>query len=127
MNIKELLQLESTPVLSVEKNAETAGKLLCEFFGVEITAFHGQAFYTINSDYKGLCSRLILDFMLGHIHVLEKAVIKEVGTVIWAESFEKVVPTKHISLSYRVIEKQCRANALQRLTAMLLAIAEVEK
>jgi hypothetical protein len=136
--IKEFLSAKATPIESVKNNLTLAGKLAVEAVGWH-TEIMGDGFsvqlYWLPSEPKSdgcegyFCRHLGINHYLGLIHELEVAVIEKVGELkyIWklVRLLSVNLETKNIDM--RDILKLSRATASQRLTACLLALAEVEE
>lgn len=124
MNIKEFLG--SNPLESVTQDAETAGKLACEAVGWNAEFIRGRWYAFATADELLDCKQLADN--LNTIRELESAVIEKVGELkyIWklVRLLSVNLEAKHIDM--RDILKISRATAAQKLTAILLALSEIE-
>lgn len=137
MNIKEFLG--SNPLESVTKDAETAGKLAVEAVGWKLKTPHpnyeyrylsaNESLRAVDRQYWRRCDELSSD--LNAIAHLESAVIEKVGDVDYIYALAEVFGTDSLRRksaweTQQIVVKLTRATAAQRLTAILLALSEVE-
>jgi hypothetical protein len=140
MKITNFLATKDTPLESVEADKETAGRLVVEAVGWEID---GNIFYTSITENTDDISNIPQRFSwisrtLNLTDKLEKAAISKTSEIGYYAHLErivkKVVESERVNLLYpkpvsmlAVRARTVRATAIQRLTAILITLAEVEK